>query len=421
LKLISQPIKKLEGTLLVPGSKSHTIRAAAIALLASGISHIKNPLQSGDGASALHAISCLGAKVEQKQNEWIITGNGKKITPITNHIDVGNSGTSLRIMTSIAALQEKKITFDGDESLRTRLMESLLQALETLGAKTSSANGKAPLSVQGIIHGGKTSVSGKTSQFLTSLLLVAPLLQEDTTIIVDHLNEKPYASLTMQWLDEQSITYTQKEMKEFFVKGKQSYKPFNKVIPGDWSSAAFPLGAAAITKSKITVDGIDWNDAQGDKKIVSFLEQMGSSITKAKTSITIEGRDLKGIEMDLNDTPDLLPILAVVGCFAKGKTSLLNVPQARIKETDRISAMCKELRKMGAKIEELDDGMIIHQSQLQGTEVESYSDHRIIMALSCAGLLAKGKTVINDAEYTDVTFPGYVQLMNVLGSNMRSL
>ena len=401
---------------LVPGSKSHTIRAAAIALLAHGTSIIHNPLHSGDGLSALHAARELGATVEISGGSWKITGCRGKPKPASTFIDVGNSGTSLRLMTSIAALQDKEIVFDGDSSLRTRQMQPLLSALSEMGAHVLSANGLVPIHIRGPIHGTEVSVSGKTSQYLSSLLIVAPLLHEDTTIIVENLFEKPYVHMTLSWLFEQGISYQEKGMREFFVKGRQGYSSFHKTIPGDWSSAAFPLCAALVTGSTIRIEGLSLSDSQGDKAIITYLREMGADITIDSTGIEVRASRLSGKKLDLNDTPDMLPVMAVLGCFASGTTQICNAPQARIKETDRISVMSAQLRKMGATVEEKPDGMIIHHSILHGATVDGYEDHRIIMALACAGLGAKGSTIVQNAKNYDVTYPGFVESFVSLGA-----
>ena len=418
MNIIAKKTEQLQGTILVPASKSHTIRAVAIALLANGTSIIKNPLASGDGLSALSAAEALGAEIEIKEAEWIINGVDGKPLPTVKTINVGNSGTTLRIMSSIAALAETPIKFDGDESTKKRPMQPLLDALQNLGAKAVSENnnGCAPITIKGPMQGGKTEVSGVTSQYLSSLLIACPLLKKPTTISIKELNEQPYVEMTLQWLDEQNIAYENDNFTTFTLKPNQSYKSFSKQVPGDWSSAAFPLCAAAITRSSITIKGLDKNDVQGDKAIINILEKMGAVFEQKNQEITIRVKQLNGITMNLNATPDLLPVMAVIGCFAEGKTEITNVPQARIKETDRIQVMCQELKKMGATIKETEDGLLIEKSKLKGTRVNGHHDHRVIMAMSCAGLGATGKTTIKNAANIDITFPAYVEKMQAMGA-----
>ncbi len=420
MKLAVEKTSGLSGSIAIPSSKSHTIRALAFALLSSEKSVIHNPLESADTLSALFAAQALGLKVSKRGNKWECTGVGKDINSVDS-IDLGNSGTSLRIFSSIAALGPGTTRLDGDESLRSRPMQPLLDALESLGgaAKSVKGNGCAPLKVGGPLRGEEVTVSGKTSQYLTSLLMVAPLLSDDTVITVTDLHEKPYVEMTLGWLDELNIAYSHKHLTTFSVSGGQSYPGFSKTIPADWSSAAFPLCAALVTGSSLTFSGLDPDDSQGDKRIISFLQQMGADIRWVDGSLAVTPSSLKGVEMDLNDTPDLLPVMAVLGCFASGETRLINVAQARIKETDRISVMCSELRKLGAQIEEREDGLVVRKSSLVGTSVDGHLDHRAIMALGCAGLGASGITSIKNADALDVTFPLFVSKMNALGCSFR--
>jgi 3-phosphoshikimate 1-carboxyvinyltransferase len=301
-------------------------------------------------------------------------------------------------------------------------MAPVLSALEMLGAKTVSKDGKCPLSIQGPIRGGKTSVEGKSSQFLTAILLAVPLIEGDTEISVFNLNEKPYVEITLDWLNRQNIKYEySKDLLSFKIKGAQAYRPFELTIPADFSTATFPLVAAAVTGGEVTIRNLDFNDRQGDKEVFSYLEKMGMDIKRGfeKTIVKSSGR-LSGVDLDLNSTPDALPAMAVAACFASGTTRLLNVPQARIKETDRIACMTCELRKMGADIEELPDGMVIRNSKLHGTEVDSYHDHRIAMALAIAGLNAEGKTLVKNAESAAVTYPEFVDDFRRLGAAFRT-
>ncbi|MBW2553703.1 MAG: 3-phosphoshikimate 1-carboxyvinyltransferase [Deltaproteobacteria bacterium] len=410
----------LKGSIEIPASKSHTIRAVVIASLAQGQSRIVSPLDSGDTRSVVVACRALGAEIETGE-DWVVRGFGGNPKLQESKIDVGNSGTSLRLTTSVAALQEEEIIFDGDASLRSRPLQPLLDALNNLGARAYSLenNGCCPISVKGRMKGGETEVSGVTSQYLSSLLISTPLLEEDTEISVIDLHEKPYVEMTLTWLNEQQINYEREGWEIFRVRGRQSYHQFDKRVPGDFSSATFPLCAAVITPSHLMLKGLDMNDTQGDKEVITMLKKMGAGIQIKKEGVLVDSSELVGCELDLNNTPDALPALAVVGCYAKGETILKNVAQARIKETDRIKVMATELSKMGAEIEEMEDGLIIRQSELQGTRVSGYHDHRVVMALSLAGMIAQGETEIDSAESVDITFPGYVEKMCRLGARME--
>ena len=429
-------IKKssIQGNIIVPGSKSHTIRAIAIACLAKGQSKIINPLTSEDTISALNAARELGVKVIEYENYWLINGaNGKFIEP-KRTINLGNSGTTLRLFSAMAATSDITVTFDGDDSLRSRPMQPLLDALEQLGAKIKSNNGKCPITISGSLKGGHVNVDGTTSQYTSALLISTPLLNEDSIIEVKDLNEVPYVDITLQWLRSQNINYkTHNFYDKFEVKGNQSYNSFEYGIPADFSTATFPLLAAAITQGECIIENLDFSDAQGDKEVFNIFAKMGVKIERGDTNLisnkhgkynNISKDDnsiakLKALKIDLNSTPDALPAVAVAAACCKGTTIIHNVAQARIKETDRIACMAKELRKMGVNITETPDGMIIEGAEkLTGTVVSSYDDHRIAMALTIAGMVAEGETTVLDCECAAVTYPNFFDDFIRLGGNI---
>jgi 3-phosphoshikimate 1-carboxyvinyltransferase len=410
----------LGGEIRIPASKSHTIRAVALAGVANGVSILENPLYSADTISCIEGIKEFGAKVRQG-SELVITGTGGIPNPDCKKIDVGNSGTSLRILTGLASLADFPIIFDGDNSIRKRPMVPLLSALEQLGASVQSTDGKCPFTITGPVRGGRTTVNGISSQFLTAVLLACPLSSGDTEIVVENLHERPYVEMTLDWLRNLSINFEQNGLDWFRIPGGQKYRAFRKSIPADFSSATFAACAAAITGSEILIKGLDFSDHQGDKEIFTFLQDMGAQINHIPEGVIVKGGNLMGIDIDMNNTPDALPAFAVVGCLAGGTTRLLNVAQARLKECDRISAITTELSKMGARIEELSDGLVIHQSDLKGCEVHGYHDHRMVMALSVAGLMAGGDTIVDTAESIHITYPGFVEDMKAVGANMEIL
>jgi 3-phosphoshikimate 1-carboxyvinyltransferase len=411
----------LSGQILIPASKSHTIRAVAIAAMADGVSVLKNPLLSDDARSAVQGAVEMGAKTDLGK-DWIIRGIDGLPGSQCRFINVGNSGTSLRILTALCALGAHPVTFDGDKSIRQRPMEPLLSALQQLGVTLlDSAGGKCPFTIQGPIKGGKTVVNGISSQFLTALLIACPLAPRDTEIVVENLNEKPYVEITLDWMRFMGIRFEQRGLDWFMVYGKQHYHSFERLIPADFSSATFPLCAAAITGSEVLIRGLDFTDHQGDKAVFAFFEKMGVKLKHTARGVLVKGGDLKGTDIDMNDTPDALPAMAVAGCYASGITRLLNVPQARLKECDRIRASAEELRKMGARIEELEDGLVIHQSDLVGTDLHGYGDHRMVMALTIAGLAARGATTVDTADAARVTYPSFIEDMKALGAGIQLL
>jgi 3-phosphoshikimate 1-carboxyvinyltransferase len=411
----------LRGNILIPASKSHTIRAVAIAAIAGGTSVLKNPLMSDDARSAVSGALVMGAKVSLDK-DWIIQGIGGAPVDSCRYIDVGNSGTSLRILTGLCSLANHAVRFDGDKSIRQRPMKPLLFALENLGVTIiESADGNCPFTIRGPLQGGSTRVNGVSSQFLTSLLIACPMAPMNTELFVDNLNEKPYVEITLNWLRRLGIRFEQKGLEWFKIYGGQHYSAFERQIPADFSSATFPLCAAAVTGSEILIRGLDFSDPQGDKAVFDYFRRMGMEISHVPEGVRVKGGKLTGVDIDMNATPDALPAMAVAACFATGTTRLLNVPQARLKECDRIAAMAMELTKMGAHVKELKDGLVIRQSQLKGARVHGYNDHRMVMALSVAGLGAEGETIVDTAESAGITYPGFVEDMAGLGAHFDIL
>jgi len=413
---------RLSGRALIPASKSHTIRAVAIAALAGGRSTIINPLVSADTLAAVDACRALGAEIATN-GDWVVKGVAGRPSVPDNVIDVRNSGTTLYITMGMAALVNGCSVFTGDYQIRSRPAQPLIDALNDLGADLCStrANGQPPLVVRGPIKGGVTELDGsKTSQYLTSLLICCPLAEGDTEIRVSNLIERPYVEMTLAWIEQQGIRVEREGFEVFRVSGGQKYRHFEKQAPGDWSSATFFLCAAAITGSELTLTGLDVNDTQGDKAIIDMLRRMGADVEIEGDEITIRANGLKGADFDLNATPDALPAMAVTACFAKGVTRLVNVSQARLKETDRIRVMREELTKMGGLVRELPDGLEITGGRLLPAEVHGWDDHRVVMALSLAGMACGGRTYIDTAEAVSVTFPNFVELMQSIGANIKT-
>ncbi len=414
----------------MPGSKSHTIRALAIATLAEGRSRIRAPLASADTESCVAACRALGAEVEQGPEEWIVRGTAGSPRAPEDVVNVGNSGTTLYILMSVAALCDGWTVFTGDSQIRARPVEPLLDSLVELGARgfTTRGNGRPPLALGGRLRGGEARIACPTSQYLTSLLLSCPLAEGDSRITVTELNERPYVQMTLDWLKWMGIrvSCTQEPrhggrreaaaLAVYQVEGGQSYRAFDRAIPGDYSSATFFLCAAAVTGGRLTLEGLDRDDIQGDREVLSILERMGCGVRWSRDAVTLTGGPLRGGAFDLNGIPDALPALAVTACFAEGTTELTGVPQARLKETDRIAVMREELSKMGARIQEKPDGLIVEGAGLRGARVSGHADHRVVMALAVAGKAASGETSIDTAEAARITFPGFFDLLAQAGA-----
>lgn len=417
---------RLAGEVVIPGSKSHTIRAVAIGSLAQGQSIIRRPLASADTQAAVDCYRALGAVIDTSDADlWTVKGTAGAIRTPEETIDVGNSGTTLRVAMGSAALAPagQNTIFTGDEQIRSRPIGPLMDALTELGARCTSLNndGKAPVEVVGQLTGGRTSIAATTSQYLSSLLLCTPLAADDSETDVTLLNEPGYVQMTLDWLDKQGIDYENRDMSRFRIKGGQSYKAFDAVILADFSSATFFLCAAALVGEEVTLLGLDFSDSQPDKAVVEYLRRMGADITIGAGGVTIRASELKGAEIDMNATPDALPAMAVTAAFAEGPTRLVNVAQARGKETDRIKCMAEEIEKLGIEVEELPDGLIIRGGEAKAAQLDGRSDHRLVMALSLAGLTLEGQCTIDTAEAVRVTFPAYVELMKGIGANMEVL
>jgi len=418
----------LQGEVIVPGSKSHTIRAVLLAAMAEGRSIIHNPLTSNDCLSALKAARAFGAEIIEEYGAWIVEGKGKNLHVPDNFIDTENSGTTTNFVASIAALLDGYTFITGDHQIRRRPIKPLVDALNELGAKaflTRPGAAAPPVVIGGKMHGGRVSFSGFNSQFISGILLSSPLAEGDTEIIVENPLEKPYLQMTLDWMKLYGVVPSEasSDYKYFAVKGSQSYKAVESTVPSDWSAAAFPLIAAVTTPSEVVISGVDFDDCQGDKAVVDHLIAMGADITKDsknKRMIIKGGTPLHGgLTIDLNDIPDSLPALSVAACFAQGKTKFINLAHVRVKETDRVGVMENELKKLGADIETGPDYMIVNGGKtLTGANVDSYDDHRVAMALTVAGLFAKGETKVRDVQCASVSFPRFFELMNEIGANI---
>lgn len=414
----------LRGEVNVPASKSHTIRAVAVAALAGGESRIDHPLESADARAARRAYAMLGAEVAMEPSCWRIRGTGGKPTVPEDVINVENSGTTMRLALGSAALLDSgTAVLTGDAQVRRRPCGPLAEALNALGAKVHATrnNGCPPLVVSGRLRGGEARIEAVTSQYVSSLLMCAPLAERDTLLHVPLLNEKPYVVMTLDWLRRQGISVAHDEaLSEFRIPGGQAYLPVNRAVPADFSSATFFLAAGALPGNEVRCLGLDMDDPQGDKEVVSYLKAMGAHVEATAEGIRVRAEALRGCELDLNATPDALPMLAALACFAEGVTRLVNVPQARLKETDRIRVMREELETLGANITELEDGLVIEGNTLHGGVVQGHDDHRVVMALAIAATAIDGEVTIRGAEAVGVTYPGFMEDLARLGAGINA-
>jgi 3-phosphoshikimate 1-carboxyvinyltransferase len=426
MKLEVRP-SKVEGNITAPPSKSYTHRAFAISLLAKGKGKVEQPLLSLDTLATLEACKLLGAGIEVERETYQIKGTAGKLKPTGEVIDARNSGTTMRLMTAICSLSPKPIKLIGDESLSKRPMGPLVEALRALGveARCEGKDGRPPVVVEGGgLQGGEVELNGGiSSQFLSALLIACPYASGEVRISVEgELKSKPYVQMTLKYLEEAGAQVKRnQELTKFKIPGRQVFKPLSVRIPGDFSSAAFPLGAAALT-GKVRVGNLDPSDPQGDRRIIELLKDFGAEVRTGPDWVEVEKGGLNGIEVDCGDNPDLVPVLAVLGSVADGTTVISNVPHLRYKETDRLAVLSRGLSKMGAKIVELEDGLkITGVRELKGARVNSYGDHRMAMAFAVAGLVAKGKTVIEGAESIPVSYPNFISHMRALGARLTEL
>ncbi len=414
---------QLRGKTRIPGSKSHMIRALYLGSFAKGTSKIRNPVRSRDALSCLGVCRALGAEIDTSNDyEWIVKG-GKLSVP-DQILDVGNSGTTLYLGAGLTASLGGYCVFTGDDQIRRRPIEPVLSALRGLNAEAFSTrgNGSAPIVVKGPLSGGRTVIKGIISAYVSSIILGAALAEGDCEVIVDGVNEIPYIQMSVEWAKKLGVVMIpDSDMGRFVIPGRQSYAPFECSVPADFSSAAFPIVAAAITRADVTLLGLDMNDVQGDKLIVRLLQEMGCDIEIAddgRSGVRIRGgAPLKGRRIDCSSIPDSIPILSILGCFAEGETVLYNIESSRLKESDRPLLMCRELEKMGGRLELTDKELVIRQSRLRGARVKTYDDHRIAMAMCVAGLAAEGETLVEAAESAAVSFPGFDKCLHDLGAN----
>jgi 3-phosphoshikimate 1-carboxyvinyltransferase len=366
---------------------------------------------------------------------------------------VGNSGTTLYLALAAAALGREPVEFTGDEQIERRNAAPLLEALSGLGVRAESlrGNGCVPIRIQGPWRGGRVSLPCPTSQYLSALLLAAPLASRGavTEIEVPLLNEKPYIEMTLSYLRAQDIPFeAAADFSRFVIPGGAVWRPLSGPVPGDFSSAAFPACAAAVSGGRLSLLGLDPRDTQGDQFFFDLLARMGCLVRWEKRapavsdngtapalpaaparpaggppewtlSVSREG-PLQGGEFDLNAAPDLLPAAAIMGAYAAGDTALVNVAHARIKETDRIAVMAEELSKLGVRCTERPDGLLIHggaglaggKPPLAGGTVHGHGDHRIVMAFAAGACGASGPVEITSAESAAVTYPGFLELLD---------
>jgi 3-phosphoshikimate 1-carboxyvinyltransferase len=383
--------------------------------------HLKNPLISEDTKATMDALYALGSEVRSNSGGIKIYCEGLRPSP--GVIDARNSGTTIRLIAGLASLLPASTTLTGDDSLVKRPMGPLVDALSQLGAKCSylGTPGRPPLSVRGPITGSRAEIEGGvSSQFVSSLLIACSKKTGSTAILLKgELRSKPYVDITVQIMQDFGGCVEERD-NGYLVPGEQELSRDSYTVPGDYSSAAFPLAAAAITGGEATVRNLDKSSPQGDRAIIEFLRSFGARVSATSDSVTVTGARLEGAEIDVRHTPDLFPVLAVIGCVADGRTVLKGGENLKEKESDRIATTTEFLRAMGARILPKNDGCeIAGGERLHGAAVQTQGDHRIMMAAAVAGLVASSETRIDDDHSYMVSYPGFLRDMHQLGCRLE--
>jgi len=416
--------ERLKGEVWAPSSKAYTHRMLMAALLSSGTSRTSNPLVSDDTKATLRAVKAFGAEAELRKNCWTISGVDSLRAP-KNPVYCGESGATLRFMIPVAALAPGPSIFSFGSSLRKRPIAPLLQSLKHLGAESDLQLKEGGSSVRihgGGIRGGKTSIRGDiSSQFISGLLFACPRAKLDTEVdVTTPLESRNYVQMTIEVLSKHGIRVSaSNDFARLKIPSNQTYEPCDHEVPGDFSSAAFILAAAAITSSRVKVKNLNRHSIQGDKAILDILKEMGSKVRVDDEYVEVEGgQQLNATDVDARDIPDLVPVCAVLACYSNGISKIYNAKRLRYKESDRLASLYLELKKMGAEITMKEDGLIIRgPCTIHGATIDPHNDHRIAMACAVAALNARGETKIQNSECVSKSYPRFFDDLRSLGVN----
>jgi 3-phosphoshikimate 1-carboxyvinyltransferase len=410
-----KPVESIDAVVTVPGSKSITQRALIAAALADGDSVLHGPLVSEDTDYSAAALAQMGVAIEKGQDGWRIHGSGGRIVEPEDDIFLGNNGTATRFLTSVAALGTGEFIIDGAERMRERPIGPLLEALRGWGVDIESIHGTGcpPLSIlaSGLVGGKTVLPEGKSSQYLSSLLLVAPYAEQTAELeVVGEILSKPYVAMTLDVMAAFGISAEATPDFARFIIEKGCYRAREYRIEGDASNASYFWAAAAVTGGSVTVANVPVPSMQGDALLAPLLARMGCTIEQQGGGIRLRGPEkLAPISVDMGDMPDVAPTLAVVAAFADGTTEISNIAHLRIKECDRLSATAAELSKMGVAVEEFPDRLLIHGkngSGMHAASIHTYNDHRMAMSMAVAGLRVEG-IMIEDERCVAKSFPDF--------------
>lgn len=412
---------KISGYVNCPPNKSYTHRAIFLAALAGNNSKVKNVLFSDDTLATIEACKKFGAQLQQKNSSIIVE------TPIRTDIEVSevnaeNSGTTIRIASGIASLFSKEIVLTGDASLKKRPMQPLLDALQNIGADCNSTDGKPPIRITGKIVGGEVTIPGNfSSQFISALLICAPLTEKGINLVIEgNLVSKPYLDATIATMRKFGVNVQTLIPYKRYRVPPQIYSSTTFDVPIDFSSLALLLSATVLNGENFRIRGDIGNLPQGDEVFIDILEQLGASVSINEQEIIVKSPDkLNGGRFDLSNSPDLLPPLAILALKTSKPIEIVNVEHARLKETDRIAILSRELIKIGIKVQEKKDGLILdYPEELKSAELNSENDHRLFMAFCIAGMYV-GNCIVTDPESVSVSYPDFIQDMNKCGAKIK--
>ncbi len=396
----------------VPGSKSYTHRILIASALSDGECRIRNPLLSEDTLLTMQALRQMGIRIDDTSNDQIIvSGSNGTLKPCADRIFLGNSGTSMRLLTAVAALGQGTFTLTGTDRMAERPIQDLIDALEQLGVRIRSKNrnGCPPVEIIGKkMSGGSVNINCRTSsQYLSALLLIAPYTDRGLEILVtEGPVSRPYVDMTVDVMDKFGVTVSREGYDRFIVAGKQAYRAGAYTVEPDGSQAGYFWAAAAVCGTEIKVKGVTADSRQGDVNFAKLLATMGCEIATDPDGIAVSGRHLRAADVDMGDMPDMVPTLAVVAAFAEGTTLIRNVSHLKTKESDRLASVVNELVKMGIDARSRDDELSVTGGKPHGAAIETYGDHRIAMSFAVAGLVTP-QTFILDENGVEKSFPNF--------------
>jgi len=406
---------EINGNIKAPASKSMMQRAVAASLLADGTSVLANPSYSDDCIAAMNIAEQLGAEVEKKDNEVIIRGGFR---PVNDMLNCGEAGLSLRMFTPVASLYDKPVTLTGTGSLMMRPVDIIKEPLKYLGVDFVSTNGFPPVTVTGPLRGGKTAIDGSlSSQFITGLLMALPVVEKDSEISVNRLKSTPYIDMTIQVLEHYGIETENDNYEYFRIKGRQSYKPCEFAVEGDWSGASFLLVAAALS-GNISLTMLDKGSKQADRAIIEALQKCGAKVFFQNNYVKVEKAELNAFDFDATHCPDLFPPLVALASHCSGTSVIKGVHRLVHKESDRAMVLKNEFSGTGVKIYLEEDNMIIERGAVKGGTVDANNDHRIAMAAAATAVISKEKIKIKGAECVSKSYPDFFRDFEAIGGKV---